>query len=193
MSNRVRSILRDMRALERELETELHRRQRQWRYRIQRRRVIFDFQLLREHRAQREPWWRYIITNRPQLYLTAPVIYSMLLPLLLLDAFVTLYQWSCFPVYRIARVPRHEHFIYDRSQLAYLNVVEKLNCLFCSYANGLASYFREIAACTEQYWCPIKHARRVLHTHIRYSEFLDYGDARGYRRQLKSVRARLER
>jgi hypothetical protein len=182
-----------MRALERELETELHRRQHQWRYRIQHRRVIFDFQSLREQRAQRIPLWRYVLTARPQMVLTAPIIYGMLVPLLALDVFVTFYQWACFPLYRIARVPRREHFVYDRAHLAYLNAAEKLNCLYCSYANGLASYFREIAARTEQYWCPIKHAKRVLNRHAHYEEFLDYGDARGYRRQLNAVRTRLRR
>jgi len=39
------------------------------------------------------------------------------------------------------------------------------------YENGLAGYFREIAARTEQYWCPIKHARRIKAAHGRYPRF----------------------
>jgi hypothetical protein len=42
--------------------------------------------------------------------------------------------------------------IFDRTHLAYLNLVEKINCAYCSYGNGLAAYLREIAARTEQYW-----------------------------------------
>ena len=36
--------------------------------------------------------------------LTTPIIYSLGLPFLLLDLWVTVYQWVCFPVYGIARV-----------------------------------------------------------------------------------------
>jgi len=58
--------------------------------------------------------------------LTAPVVYSMGVPLALLDAWATLYQWTCFPIYRVARVPRHRYFVVDRHKLAYLNAIEKL-------------------------------------------------------------------
>ena len=36
-----------------------------------------------------------------------------------------------------------------------------INCIYRSYANGLCSYVTEVAARTEQHWCPIKHARRL--------------------------------
>jgi hypothetical protein len=92
--------------------------------------------------------------------LTAPVIYAVIVPLVLLDLFVTIYQRVCFPVYGIPKVNRGDYLIFDRHHLAYLNALEKLNCAYCSYANGLIAYVREIAGRTEQYWCPIKHARR---------------------------------
>jgi len=38
-------------------------------------------------------------------------------------------------------------------------------------------YTAEILARTEQYFCPIKHARKILGTHSRYNRFLDHGDA----------------
>lgn len=118
----------------------------------------------------------------------APLLYSLLLPLALLDLWVTLYQWACFPVYRMPCVQRRRYFVTDRHRLAYLNGIEKVNCTYCSYANGLIAYVREIAACTELYWCPIKHAREIPSPHSRYRGFLDYGDAEGYRRELGRVR-----
>ena len=120
--------------------------------------------------------------------LTAPVIYSLLLPLVLVDLWVTLYQSICFPVYGMARVPRRRYFAVDRHKLAYLNGIEKVNCTFCSYANGLIEYVREVAGRTEQYWCPIKHARAGPVSHQRYHGFLDYGDASGYRDGLPALR-----
>jgi len=62
-----------------------------------------------------------------------------------------------------------------------------------SIATGLLAYVREVAARTEQYWCPIKHARAAPAPHGHYQQFLDYGDARGYRRELPAIRRALSR
>jgi len=97
----------------------------------------------------------------------------------------------CFPIYGISRVHRRAYFAIDRRQLAYLNGIEKINCTFCSYANGFIAYTREVAARTEQYWCPIKHARAIRAPHARYQLFFDYGDAEGYRHQLGALRRTL--
>ena len=104
---------------------------------------------------------------------------------------MTIYQWVCFPIYRIARVPRREYFVIDRHRLAFLNAIEKANCTFCSYANGVIADVCEVAARTEQYWCPIKHARAIAAPHVRYHLFFDYGNAEGYRRELPVLRRTL--
>ena len=67
---------------------------------------------------------------------TAPVIYSLIIPFVLLDLFVTVYQLICFPVYKIEKVKRSDYLIFDRYHLAYLNTIEKINCAYCSYATG---------------------------------------------------------
>jgi hypothetical protein len=85
-------------------------------------------------------------------------------------------------------VKRQRYIVIDHQSLAYLNLIEKLNCLYCGYFNGLIAYVREVAARTEQYWCPVKHARRLAAMHSRYGKFLEYGDAEGYRRQLEEIR-----
>ena len=71
------------------------------------------------------------------------------------------------------------------------NIIEKANCTYCSYASGLIAYVREIAARTEQYWCPIKHADMIPEPHQRYHGFVEYGDASGYRESLPSLRRAL--
>ena len=108
---------------------------------------------------------------------------------MLLDVWFTVYQLICFPIYGIPRVPRARYFVIDRHHLAYLNGIEKLNCVYCGYANGLLAYAREIAGRTEQYWCPIKHAARLRAAHSRYHLFVDYGDAEGYHDQLPRLRS----
>ncbi len=123
---------------------------------------------------------------------TAPVIWSCLIPILLLDLFVTIYQAICFPVYGIPKVKRSDYIRLDRRHLAYLNWVEKLNCEYCGYANGVIASASEIAARTEQYWCPIKHALRMKSRHSRYRFFFDYGDAERYREQIEHLRRSFE-
>jgi hypothetical protein len=101
---------------------------------------------------------------------------------------LSLYQMVCFPAYGIQKVRRADYFVFDRHHLAYLNALEKLNCAYCSYVNGLIAYVREIAGRTEQYWCPIKHARRVAGAHPLYAGFDDYGDADAYKKRVDELR-----
>jgi hypothetical protein len=143
------------------------------------------------HRRLRQSIPAYIRDSNVLSLVTAPVIYSLILPFVLLDLWVTIYQWVCFPIYGVARVPRRAYFVIDRHKLAYLNGIEKINCTFCSYANGLIAYVREVAARTEQYWCPIKHARTIPTPHGRYHLFFDYADAESYRRRLPTLRRAL--
>ncbi len=125
--------------------------------------------------------WRYVLNARPAVVLTAPLIYVCVAPFLLLDFFLSLYQAVCFPVYGIPIVTRGHFFVFDRGKLKYLNLLERFNCLYCSYANGVLAYVAEIAARTEQHWCPIKHQRDPDSTHARYTRFLPYGDSQAYR------------
>ena len=175
------------------LERHVNRGRRRWLSRVHRGRVWFDRELRDAHRRLRQSIPAYVIEGNLFSLLTAPVIYSLLLPFVLLDLWVTLYQSICFPIYGIARVPHRRYFAVDRHKLAYLNGIEKLNCTYCSYANGLIAYVREVAARTEQYWCPIKHARSIPVPHSRYRLFFDYGDAERYRRDLVPLRDALRR
>ena len=125
--------------------------------------------------------------------LTMPLIYGMALPLFILDLSISLYQAGCFTAWGIARVRRREYVVIDRHRLGYLNPVQKLNCVFCGYGNGVIAYAREVTARTEQYWCPIKHALKVKGSHERYRDFQAYGDAEGFVRSSPAYRERLKR
>lgn len=145
------------------------------------------------HRRFRTGLWPYFWRGDMPTLLTAPVIYSVAVPFVVLDAWVSLYQAICFRAWGIARVHRRAYFAIDRHQLAYLNGIEKLNCMFCSYTNGLIAYVREVASRTEQYWCPIHHARRPRHPHERYKSFAAYGDPAAYRHGLRRLRDALRK
>jgi hypothetical protein len=118
----------------------------------------------------------------------------LIVPLLFLDVCISIYQTICFPIYGVAKIKRADYIVMDRWQLGYLNLMEKFHCVhcaYCEYANGLFAYGTEIAARTEQYWCPIKHAHKVLGTHARYEHFLANGDAERYQVRLKQFREAL--
>jgi hypothetical protein len=178
-----------IRALERQLEVALAKRRVELNYEVHDGIVHFEHAVIAKHRLLKARLLTYVLGARPAMILTAPVIYALIIPVLLLDLFVAAYQTVCFPVYGIPRVRRGDYLAFDREHLAYLNVIEKLNCAYCAYANGIFAYVREVASRTEQYWCPIKHARRVLGVHGRYGTFVDYGDADAYRHELERLQA----
>jgi hypothetical protein len=191
MNERIAGIIGNIHELEKQLEVEFAKRRMELSFTVTDRVVKFEEHVLKRHRELKMRLSHYILGARPLMLITAPVIYSLILPFMLLDLFVTVYQWVCFPVYGMPIVRRSDYMVIDRGHLAYLNVIEKVNCMYCSYGNGVIAYVREVASMTEQYWCPIKHARRVIATHDRYRQFVDYGDAEHYRTELEVLRAQV--
>ena len=191
MKSHIDDILERIALLERELERELLDAQSRWRYRLEAGKVHFERDVRAAHARVRKNVGRFLGESSPLNLLTAPVIYGLVFPIALLDVSITVYQHLCFRAYGIARVRRSAYIVLDRHHLAYLNVIEKLNCAYCGYANGVFAYVREVAGRTEQYWCPIRHAKRVRAPHLHYREFVDYGDADGYRTRLIPLREEL--
>ncbi len=188
MDNRIAALLEAMKKLEQELILEIEKKEAEFYYKIIGKKVSFEAEVRKQHRnlVQRLP--PYLLEASLLNILTAPLIWIILIPALLLDLTITIFQTVCFRIYGIPRVKRRRYIVIDHQALAYLNPIEKLNCMYCGYFNGLIAYVREVAARTEQYWCPVKHARRLAAMHSRYGKFLEYGDAEGYRKHLAEVR-----
>lgn len=184
MPTRLEGLLKRLREMQEAVQAEIEERRAEFRYRVERGRVVFEDDMKRRHRELREGWLSFLSRTRPMVALTAPVIYALIVPLVLLDLCVTLYQAVCFPVYGIKKVRRSDYLAIDRHQLAYLNWLQKLNCVYCGYANGVIGYVREIGARTEEHWCPIKHARRIEEPHGHYGRFVEYADGEGFREDL---------
>ena len=191
--SRMLEVLDRIRELESDLEREVAAAQERWHYRVESGKVRFEAEVRRRHRDMKTSVRRYLRESYIPSMLSAPIVYSVALPFMLIDLWVSLYQHICFPIYGIPCVRRADYIVIDRYKLAYLNSIEKANCDYCSYANGLIAYVREVAARTEQYWCPIKHAQRVRAPHSRYRHFVDYGDAEGYKRELPVQRDALSK
>jgi hypothetical protein len=188
----VEQLIGQIKRLEKELRHELQAKQDEFFYHVDRKKVWFEKEVREQHLVLKKKLHHFLLESPLLHYFTAPVIWSVLVPALILDGFITVYQFICFPVYKIPKVNRAQFIIIDRHSLSYLNIIEKVNCLYCAYFNGLLAYIQEIAARTEQYWCPIKHARRVAYTHSRYKYFFDYGDGESYRNKLEQVRRQFD-
>lgn len=191
MNERISRILAQMAALENELRGAVQDQESKMFFQIRGKRVEFESSVKAAHRKLKMNFFRWLVTNRPQNLITGPIIYAMIIPLMMLDLCVTFYQWTCFPIYGVTRVRRSDYIVFDRHQLGYLNFIEKFHCTYCEYGNGLMSYMAEILARTEEYFCPIKHAHKILGTHARYNRFLDYGDAADYEARLEEYRVAL--
>ena len=186
-------LLNRLRQLEDEFEEKIDAQREAFRYRLNKRKVTFEQGIIREHRAIRKGIIRFLRDSTLGGLIVSPFVYVLIVPLLLLDLCLWLYQRTCFAAWGMEPVRRADYIVLDRGYLAYLNWIEKLNCLYCGYGNGLLAYAQEVAARTEQYWCPIKHAIRTRAGHRRSRRFLDYGDAGGFRTRLEEFREQVRK
>ena len=191
MDREIRALLSRLRALEEEWERKAEARQAEFRYRMERRRVVFEQAIAERHREVRTGMMRFLRESPLSALFTAPVLYALAVPLGFLDLAVNLYQWICFPAWGVPRVRRGDYLVIDRHYLGYLNPVQKLNCIYCGYATGMIAFAREVAGRTEQYWCPVKHAARTQGAHDRYRDFLEYGDAGDFEARAEALRQKL--
>jgi len=191
MPTRVDALIDHIRWLEHELEVEFAKQRAGFRFGLEHGRARFEQEAIRRLTERRTRLLNYVFSSPLLVAVTAPVIYSLLIPFAVVDLWVSIYQAVCFRVYGIPQVRRGRYMIFDRTGLPYLNALEKLNCAYCSYVNGVIAYVREVGSRTEQYWCPIKHTRRVVGAHGRYDGFEDFGDGEGYRLHLAELRTAL--
>jgi hypothetical protein len=191
MNERIQHLLDQMSVIEEDLRVALQEQEASALFQIKGKRVEFEESIRQAHRRLKTGFFRWLVAYRPQNLITGPIIYGMFVPMAILDLLISFYQAVCFPIYGIAKVTRADYFVYDRRHLEYLNFIEKFHCTYCAYGNGLMAYATEILARTEEYFCPIKHARKILGTHAHYSRFLEYGDAADYGARLEKFRVGL--
>ena len=192
MNDKLDTLLGQIRLLEKEMVREIQKKEDQFCDKVHAKTVHFTAAAKTTHKQLRQSFHHYLRNSRFLVLLTGPVIWMCLIPIVFVDVVGSIYQAICFPIYGIPKVQRREYLALDRHRLTYLSFIEKLNCDYCSYVNGILAYFTEIAARTEQHWCPIKHAGCVKCTHSRYKKFVDFGDAEKYRKNFEEIRRSYE-
>lgn len=192
MDSRINEIIAQIKNLEDELVGELKQKEKKFFYTIEDEKIKFEEHVIKEGRSKIINSMNYLRSLPLLVVLTIPFIWAMMIPIFMVDIFATIYQLICFPIYKIPRVKRKNHVIMDRYNLFYLDRVEKINCWYCEYFNGVISYVREIAGRTEQFWCPIKHSQPLRDIHSRYNNFFDFGDYIKYRKEFDTRRLDFE-
>lgn len=189
MDKRVNEIIAQIKTLEEELLDELQHKEKEFFYKIENEKVKFEEEVIKKGRMKIISSIKYLSSFPVLVLLTIPFIWAMMLPTFVVDIFASIYQSICFPIYKIPKVKRKDYVIMDRYNLFYLDRVEKINCWYCEYFNGVIAYVREIAARTEQFWCPIKHSKPLKDRHSRYETFFNFGDFMKYREDLNRRRS----
>ena len=139
MNERINQILVQMAALEADLRSAVHDQESRLFFQIKGKRVEFERSVRQAHRKLKTHFFRWLVTNRPQNLITGPLIYGMVIPLLMLDACVSFYQWACFPIYGITKVRRGDYLVFDRRHLGYLNFIEKIEPRNGSYPDAAST------------------------------------------------------
>ena len=130
MSEQIKKIVDKIYALEDELRAVLYEQQSEFSYKIAGKRVEFEKSIREAHKKLKTSWFYWFITVSPKHLLSGPFIYGLIIPLVIFDIGISVYQFICFRLYGIVRVKRAEHIIFDHQHLAYLNIFEKINCLW---------------------------------------------------------------
>lgn len=100
-------------------------------------------------------------------------IYSMIIPIVVLDIWVNLYQHIYFSALGIPKIRKRNYVVIERWDLKKLTFWQKVNCVYCEYANGILAYAKAVGNQTEIYSCAIRHHHALKgHEHERefYSE-----------------------
>lgn len=181
MKSRINIILEEIDKKRAELKKEYVKLMDKYNFSFNFWKIKFDSKIIKLHKLQKKPLYDTIFNAKFREILSIPFIYSVFFPIVLLDLFLFVYQQVAFRLYRIPFVKRSDYIIYDRVLLNYLNIIQKINCLYCSYVNWFLSYAVEIWWRTERYWCPIKNAKKLDWWHSREKYFSDYGDSEWFR------------
>lgn len=181
MNSKINKILEEIDIKKQELLKEYKNLRKKYNFEYIKWKIVFTKEEREKNKKKKNSFFKSIFNLRFREIISGPFIYSMIIPALILDLFLFMYQNTAIRLYGIPLAKRSDYIKMDRKSLDYLNWFEKINCLYCSYVNWLFSYAVEIAGRTERYWCPIKYANRKMWWHSMEKHFADFWDSEGFR------------
>ena len=156
-------------------------------FKLEWRKIIWNKNRLIELKKNKKSAWDSLFSATIREILSIPFIWMMLIPAFILDICLFIYQNTAIRLYKIPLAKRSDYIVFDRWQLAYLNWIQKINCIYCSYFNWLMQYAVEVAWRTEKYWCPIKHIAKKRWTHNWEKYFAEYWDPEEFKKVFWSI------
>ena len=190
MSDEIRTIIADIEAMKVKLGEEIAKQEEHVSYEIKNGYISFEKEVLEKQKGNMKSLWRWFAETPFLHLLSSPIVYMMIFPAILLDIMLFIYTIVVSKVFKFDFHSRSNYVVFDRQYLGYLNIMEKINCMYCSYFNGVMAYASSIASRTELYFCPIKHAKKVAYKHEFYDMFLSYGEDK-YQEKLKKLREKI--
>jgi len=184
--DKILQITQDIKSKKDELYNEYKKLRKKYDFTFKNWKVVFTQKAKNIQKWFRTPLKSYAVPKNLRHFISMPFIYGMIFPGLFLDLTLFMYQQTAFRLYRIPLVKRSDYIQFDRKHLDYLNFIQKINCLYCSYMNGLFSYAVEVWGRTEKYWCPIKAARKRKWGHSWEEHFADYWDPEWFKKAFNS-------
>lgn len=182
MKSRINDLLKEIELKKNELIKEYEELKDKYDFSFKKWKVIFTEKAREYNKRFKDNVFKYILKAQIRHILSIPFIYMVFLPVVILDIFLFIYQQICFRLYWIPLVKRGDYITYDRRFLDYLNLIQKFNCIYCSYVNGFMIYATEVVWRTEKYWCPIKNAKKTMGEHEWQKFFADYWDAEEFKK-----------
>lgn len=186
MKSRIVEILNEIEVKKQELYSEYEKLREKYGFSYIKWKITFSQSAKDYQKNFKIPLGTYFIPKSYRHFLSMPFIYGMIFPAIFLDISLFIYQQTALRLYHIPLVKRSDYIIFDRKHLSYLNFMQKINCLYCSYVNGLFQFAVEIAGRTEKYWCPIKSAQRKKWEHSWEQFFADYGNPEEFKKIFNS-------
>lgn len=108
-------------------------------------------------------------TNKKRIIIGAILLYLALPVIFMLDL-VCIFGNNI--IFRIAGIPRLDRKKYirpfSRFKLPGHSIWYKLGCVYCSYANGVAYYYKDTAMSIEFLYCPWKQKQRTRISHHNF-------------------------
>jgi len=187
MKSRINKLLEEIEIKKQELKQEYLNLMDKYSFTFVKWKIVFTREAREANKKQKISVFESIFSARVREVLSIPFIYSMIVPALFLDLFLFVYQNTAIRLYKIPLVKRSDYISFDRKELDYLNWIQKINCLYCSYVNWLFSYAVEVGGRTEKYWCPIKSAKKMKVSHDWQRYFADYGDPEWFKECFHSI------
>jgi len=96
MSGSISELTDKISKLEKQLLNELDKKQEEFSYKIEGIKVRFEQEILSAHRKLKVGVLRWLFSSTVRNIISAPFIYSMIIPIAFFDLTITLYQHICF-------------------------------------------------------------------------------------------------